>query len=202
MIISHKYRFIFIKTYKTAGTSLEVYLSGVCGENDVVTPVFPEVEGHVPRNWCGFYNHMSANEVKNNVGEEIWKNYYKFCVERNPWEKFISFYWMEKSRRDKALSIDDFMLEEKIGYSWPLYADPATNKPMVDEIIRYENLNEDLGKLFSKLGIPWTEYLTVTAKGEYRQDKSSFEKQLTREQIDYLSLRFESEIEWFGYGKK
>src|SRR5919106_3187962 len=56
MIISHKYKFIFIKTGKTAGTSIEVFLSQHCGADDVVTPIFPHVEPHKPRNFSGYFN--------------------------------------------------------------------------------------------------------------------------------------------------
>src|SRR4030095_6484076 len=56
MILSHKHRFIFIKTAKTAGTSIEVFLSKHCGPDDVVTPVAPAVEGHQPRNYQGLIN--------------------------------------------------------------------------------------------------------------------------------------------------
>jgi len=38
MILSHKYRFIYIKTYKTASTSMEAALSEICGPDDVITP--------------------------------------------------------------------------------------------------------------------------------------------------------------------
>ncbi|WP_275670288.1 hypothetical protein [Okeania hirsuta] len=39
MIISHKYKFIFLKTIKTSGTSIEIYLSRFCGDDDVITPI-------------------------------------------------------------------------------------------------------------------------------------------------------------------
>lgn len=39
MIISHKYKYIFLKTTKTAGTSIEISLSRFCGEDDIITPL-------------------------------------------------------------------------------------------------------------------------------------------------------------------
>ena len=45
MLISHKYKFIFIKTMKTAGSSVEIELGKIMGDDDVVTPLCDEVEG-------------------------------------------------------------------------------------------------------------------------------------------------------------
>jgi hypothetical protein len=44
MIISHKYRTSFIKTAKTAGTSIEMALSRSCGPDDIITPLWKQDE--------------------------------------------------------------------------------------------------------------------------------------------------------------
>jgi hypothetical protein len=44
MILSHRWRFIFIKGRKVAGTSVEIALSTLCGPDDIVTPITPRDE--------------------------------------------------------------------------------------------------------------------------------------------------------------
>lgn len=44
MLASHAHRFIFLKTRKTAGTSLEIALSAHLGEADVICPISPADE--------------------------------------------------------------------------------------------------------------------------------------------------------------
>ena len=39
MIVSHKNRFIFLKTRKTAGTSIEISLRPYCGPDDIITRI-------------------------------------------------------------------------------------------------------------------------------------------------------------------
>jgi hypothetical protein len=39
MILSHKFKFIFVKGKKVAGTSVEMALSTICGPSDIVTPI-------------------------------------------------------------------------------------------------------------------------------------------------------------------
>ena len=41
MILSHEWKFIFIKGRKVAGTSIEMALSTICGPDDIVTPITP-----------------------------------------------------------------------------------------------------------------------------------------------------------------
>jgi hypothetical protein len=141
MIISHQYKFIFIKTNKTAGTSVEVALSKYCNNDDIVTPISDKDEkirselGYQgPQNYTAsfgeyglldyvkflflrkqkmnFYNHMSASEIKRLVGDNIWHSYYKFCIERNPCDRLIShYYWV--NRKDKKPSFSEYLSSQK-----------------------------------------------------------------------------------------
>ena len=55
MIVSHRHKFIFIKTNKTAGTAIEAALSELCGPEDIITPYREESEqdrkGRAPQNY-------------------------------------------------------------------------------------------------------------------------------------------------------
>jgi hypothetical protein len=60
-VISHQHRFIFIKTAKTAGTSVQMALEQICGENDICAPVTRKKqarvneEGYRARNFRGLF---------------------------------------------------------------------------------------------------------------------------------------------------
>ena len=79
MIFSRSRNFIFIKTRKTAGTSLEIALSPLCGPDDVVTPISPDDEivrleatGALPRNFladpAGEAGYRAAIEARDEAG--------------------------------------------------------------------------------------------------------------------------------------
>ena len=59
MIVSHQHRFIFIKTQKTAGTSIEMALSSICGATDIISAISPIDEknriNHGSRSAQNFY---------------------------------------------------------------------------------------------------------------------------------------------------
>jgi hypothetical protein len=44
MIVSYEHNYIFIKTGKVAGTSVEMALSRFCGPRDIITPIYPHDE--------------------------------------------------------------------------------------------------------------------------------------------------------------
>jgi hypothetical protein len=143
MIISHKYKFIFLKTAKTAGSSIEIGLSKYCGEEDIITPLWAEDEPLrdemgccKPRNYYAplnqysirelaerivhkkkkqlFYHHIPAKDIRNSIEKSVWDNYYKFTFERNPWDKVISYYYFACKDLTNPPTLDEF-IEERDG---------------------------------------------------------------------------------------
>ncbi len=196
MIISHKFRFIFVKTRKTAGTSVETYLSQHCGEGDVFTPIHPPMPGHVARNHQGrwnvpremveagdrseallalrhwlkgqrYYNHMSARMIRARCPASIWETYLKFTIDRDPFEKVMSQYSRRRNDSGKYYDLDAYFAETSLPLNLPLYTD-HDQRPMVDRILRYEELDAELGQLFGELGVPWANTLDVRAKSGFR----------------------------------
>lgn len=199
MIISHEHRFIFIKTIKTAGTSIEVYLSPHCGPDDILTPIQPPEQGHEPRNAGGFYNHYSAWGIREAVPPEVWSGYYKFCVERNPWDKTVSDYSMIRHRSGGRVSFEQYMQAGRFCSSWELYTDGDNRTLLVDEVLRYENLDEELGRVFGRLGIPWGGRLDVRAKAGFRTDRRPYREWFDDRQKAIIAKAFSNEIQAFGY---
>lgn len=227
MIISHKYRFIFIKTNKTAGTSIEIALSRFCGEDDVITPISPEDERL--RKTVGYrgaqrylaplsayrlkdirallrlkrkgryYNHMPAREIKRLVGEQTWNDYYTFCFERHPYERLISlYYWRHKT--EPRPSIAQFLQSGVPAVLKTKGFDLYTidGEIAVDRVYLFENLEEELEHLRVRLQLPGKLELPH-AKASHRQDKRSAHEILTEEERASIRSLFSQEIALFGY---
>ena len=199
MIISHKHKFIFIKTAKTAGTSIEVFLSPQCGRDDILTPIISPVEGHEPRNHEGFYNHIPATLVQARVPAQVWNGYFKFCVERNPWDKVLSHYHMQAARATGELSLDQYLAKGKFPINYPKYTDASGTTIIVDRVLHYENLNVDLAEVFARLNLFFDGTLRVRAKSEYRTDRKPYQLVFNEAQRRIVERAFAKEIELHGY---
>jgi Sulfotransferase family len=199
MIISHKHKFIFIKTAKTASTSIEVFLASRCGPDDIVTPIVPPVEGHTPRNDHGFYNHIPATLIRERVSPEVWNSYFKFCVERNPWDKVLSHYHMQVARGTGPLSLDQYLANGKFPINFPRYTDAAGEKIIVDRVLSYEHLNVDLADVFGGLKLDFDGTLGVRAKSDYRTDRTPYQSVFNEAQRKIVEQAFAREIELHGY---
>jgi hypothetical protein len=205
MIISHKYQFIFIKTGKTAGTSIEVDLSKSLDRNDVATPIFPEVEGHIVRNFeyrkflfskRKLYNHMPAKAVKAYLGYRLFDKYFKFCVEREPVDKCISHYSMLRNsphhnKKTSDLSFEQYVSNGNFPVDTSKYTD-SEGRLIVDRILRYEDLANELSNVCEELGF-WCG-LKAQAKVGFREDIK-----VTEEQRQIIYEAFKESNKFTGY---
>ncbi len=143
---------------------------------------------------------MPAREVKNRVSSDVWNGYFKFCVERNPWDKLLSHYHMHAAREGGALSLDEYLARGRFPINYFRYTDRSGEKVIVDRVVRYENLLSELGELFAQLNIPFDGTLAIAAKSEYRADRRPYQEVFTEGQQRIVENAFAKEIELHGYG--
>jgi hypothetical protein len=176
MLISHRKKFIYFKTIKTAGTSVEIFFEPYClpensrhGEAHAITETVSNagIVGSRMELWKKehrFYSHMRAAEVKEAVGEAIFNSYFKFCIIRNPFDKAVSFFWWTQFKKPTAwdhlnkapfsavkTAFCTFMETAHLPADRDIY--PINGAPVVDAFIRFENLTGDLREICSRIGI-------------------------------------------------
>ena len=224
MILSHKYRFIFVKTHKTAGSSIETLLSQICGDKDIVSTMDPPADAHRPRNWIGsspldklyakhervrklvhkdsvflnqhYYQHMGAERIKQLCGDSVWNSYYKFCFDRNPWDKVVSFYWWKMRGKSQKVPFSEWLRIKKLPLDRELYC--LNGEPAVDFIGRYESLEEDFNAVLNTLGINDAPALPKVKAG-VRKDHSHFSCAYNSVDREFVAELFQPEIDLLGY---
>lgn len=228
MIISHEHKFIFIKTQKTAGTSIEIALSQYCGPLDVITSETKEDEQlrkelgyrgaqNFNISYPPFYHlrkflhkkfgfkrvkfihgkHARASFIREYVGEEIWNSYYKFCFERNPFDRAISAYYWYTRKMEEPPEINDYILAlpEKLLSNWSFYT--INNEIVVDYLGRYETLKQDLENLSTRLDLSITN-LPRTKTGT-RKDNRHYSQLINSQARTHIERICEKEIEALNY---
>lgn len=225
MIISHAYRFIFIKTVKTAGTSVEIALSKFCGPDDVITPITPEDEDQraklgyrgpqnfrIPvqtysfKDWIltastlkgrSFYNHTGARAIRSHVGNATWNAYFKFTFERNPWDKVVSWYYWNHPKEPRP-TISEFVQAGKADKIKGIELYTIDDRIAVDRICFFENLNQEMEAIAQIVGLPENPVLPF-AKSGYRSDRRSYREILTDRDRERIARVYAREISLFSY---
>lgn len=231
MIISHTHKFIFIKSFKTAGTSIDTALSNYCSANDIVTPLNDfrhnrNEKGeflHKAMNADAYIKldlpnlqHVEAKIIKKMETPEVWNNYFKFSIARNPWDRAISyFYW--NTRNNPALTpkkkfyhhlgvpfdevsqlrklFSEYIKNTKLPSNDPFYV--IDNELCVDSVIRYENLIEDFRNICTKLGLPKIDLPRL--KGGIRPGGHHYSEYYDEETREIVAEQHKNDIRLFGY---
>ena len=147
-----------------------------------------------------YRGHMTAADIKSKIGDEVWNNYFKFAVERNPWDKVVSNYYWDRKNSKKDLSFRDFVLSGKACRSdFEYYT--LNGIFAIDKLLKYENLAKELEDVSEHIGLPENIYEVlkgIQAKGGYRK-KRSYREFYDKELYDIIDVYFAREIKLLNY---
>jgi hypothetical protein len=222
MIVCHSHRFIFFKSKKTGGTSVELALSPLCGPNDIITPVREEDlrTSRGPQNYVvpyrdwrwrlglrsdndhsrqfTFFAHATAREVRRHLGADILRRYTKVTILRNPWDREVSrFYWTQ-DRPGIPSDFEEYV--SRVTKRHPIRLPTLMfGRNIADVMLRYEHLASDFADFLRGLGV--SEHLELPyAKGQTRPSGALNYRQLysdrTRKAVGSI---YRQEIEEFAY---
>ena len=219
MLVSHRYRFIYTKTMKTGGTSVESYFERFCmpdgewtqshGREEYVSDAgIIGFRGRVRPKSCVYWNHMPAALIRSRIGSDVWDEYFKFCVIRNPYDKAVSTFFFNQFRDEGAVQWRGLSREKAAFERWvqdnvhwlgeqARYMIDGTF--CLDAVIRYENLLADLEVTCLRLGLPWNPGDLPTFKTGVRPKEARADLMYTAKAKGIIQNALGSELELFGY---
>ena len=194
MIISHTHKFIFLKSCKTAGTSIEVFLSAYCGPGDIITRIGEKTaDWHKSKNTNGYYNHVGIAEVRSRCPE--FGDYFKFTAVRHPLDRMLSLYHWQNPKEDFNKWLKGAVNLGKAAHLTQFYR--IKGEIAIDDYIRYEHLEEDLKRICGILGLEYNSKYLLHYK---KRDRKPFS--ITEESKNLIREKFSHELIDFGYEVK
>lgn len=192
MILSHKYKFIFIKTKKVGGSSVSWYFDPLLGPDDI-RAIWPRKDkgksGHF-----GFYNHMTVREFIDLKGEKLWNEYFTFTIVRHPIDRLISeYFWSNRS--GKFSSFSQFIRSNHVRgtLNHPIITDANGKLASFDFIVRYERLPEDFDELLRQLKIIRYRDMPKVKTG-FRKDYRHWKVFVSKVDLEFIKSRFQKEL--------
>lgn len=162
MIVSHKHKFIFVKTHKTATQTFLKFIKPHLGPEDVMAGDPEEINGkgelvnantklNIDKKFpatgkCAedyqsvYGNHLPWFMIKEIVGDEIWSKYTKITIERDPYDRILSlFYMMNFQITSSPMVPDPKTIENKFEETKSIEDGDVRNKTRQDYIDFFKN---------------------------------------------------------------
>lgn len=155
-MISDKLKTIFVHIPKTGGASIESIIWPPISERTEEQLWNGMIDKFHNKYQTGGLQHLHAEQIKKEIGEQRFNEYYKFSIVRNPWERTISQFFYLKKRTDlldfiglkKSVSLKEYLkrIQQKLHVQWePQYKFLLNSNGdlLVDFIGRFEHLERD-----------------------------------------------------------
>jgi hypothetical protein len=203
MLISESKSFLFVHVQKTAGTSLA----------DILAPhALQPMDGRLNklasdlglvRDWRKFHfrKHANLRKAQSVLPASVYDGMFKFAFVRNPWERLVSWYqYVQKTpahedcRPGEAFA--DFarrFLDKPRRAQWWMIEDRSGGMGL-DFVGRFENLNEDIAQICSRIGIT-PQALPHRNKMASKDYRTFYDQALARA----VEKTWAREIDAFGY---
>lgn len=214
MLLSHKYRFLFVHIAKTGGTSVRAALSSLRWRDPYYYLSWP---AHKISGFTGhklglkFPRHAHVIAAKEMLPADYYNSLYKFAFVRNPWDLQVSsFHHILRERPQYMNGITDFNefmrykfdparpYQYHIDTSLSLQSDYVVDlhgNLIVDFIGRNEQIEDDFLHVCRHLGLPLQNLpgkrVSTRAK-DYRAYYDSHS-------VDLVSQHFAADIALFNY---
>ena len=119
--------------------------------------------------------HIEALDVKKRIPKDVWDNYLKIATIRCPYDAYISFYhftkydFQQNKKRPPEKNFEAFVIKDERVIK-NLRGLHKEGKILIDFLIRYENLDEDIKELETKIVCPGLleTFQSITAKKNIR----------------------------------
>lgn len=191
-MISHKHRCIFVHISKTGGTSLEHVLF----QSEGIDIADMLVDGN---NIDYPEKHFSAVDYRE-ANPDIFNEYYKFAIVRNPWDRLVSNYFWHKKINLKPvcdLSFEDYIdfVDENIS-QYHQYGKVCDGKTIiVDKIYPYERIRRVYVDICNQLGLD-VNTIPVINKTEHAH-YTQYYSPIIKKRVGHM---FRVDIDMFDYG--
>ena len=192
MLIIRSSGLLFIKTMKTAGSSIEIALSALLQDGDLASPLEPEEERARPgrkvrqavRQMVGAlrergggalrprYPHHGYDVAATYLPEEI-AGCYAVCVERNPYDKAVSAFHFVRARHNRPITdtpqqFEAFCRSKRLASFSNFKMYTRDEKLVVDRVLQYDRLDIEFAEVMDHLGIAGISLVNQKAKSGLR----------------------------------
>ena len=193
-MISIENKFIFTHIGRTGGGSIEAALVNYGSKKPHTHPYYLNASQH----WTSIEERIA-------LGEEMWKQCFKFTIVRNPWDRVLSQYKGHVVKEVPGLSFEQYLHRsfiEKISHDDFRFISPCMDwitdekdNILVDYIGKFENLQEEFNTICNKLNIP------ITPLSHVNKDpsKEPYQKYYNSETKKLIEDAFSKDIKQFNY---